>query len=243
MNVAWQADSLNPRNVSANVAIAGGSGLLQVVVIELPLTPANAGAFTVAHGLSTAPPLVTIEMESGGEIWFQPSPRYDDTLIHLVASAGGVAGKAQCWLATALQEIALTPSDAGNFTVAHTLGITPVLVLLQMTSGGAIWQQVPVADASNVYLVASAGGITGYAELWTIMPVPIVALRSLVALTPSDAGDFSIAHGLGKMPALANIQMTSGGRICFQSPTRYDTTELFLTASAGGITGYCEVWG
>jgi hypothetical protein len=34
-----------------------------------------------------------------------------------------------------------------------------------MTSGGAIWYQMPTKfDATNLYLVASDGGITGIAE-------------------------------------------------------------------------------
>ena len=38
-------------------------------------------------------------------------------------------------------EVALAPTDGGNFTVAHGLGpsVTPSYVLIQMTSGGAIW--------------------------------------------------------------------------------------------------------
>lgn len=64
-------------------------------------------------------------------------------------------------------EIALAPGAGGNFTVAHGLGVIPRYVLLQLTSGGAIWFQSPTRyDATNLYLVASDAGVTGFAEVW-----------------------------------------------------------------------------
>lgn len=63
-------------------------------------------------------------------------------------------------------EIALSPSSPGNFTIAHGLGAAPRLVLIQMTSGGAIWFQSTRYDATNIYLVASDAGVTGFAEAW-----------------------------------------------------------------------------
>jgi hypothetical protein len=60
-------------------------------------------------------------------------------------------------------EIALAPGAGGNFSVAHGLGSTPGLVLIQMTSGGAIWFQTTRYDATNINLVASDAGLTGYA--------------------------------------------------------------------------------
>jgi hypothetical protein len=220
----------------------GGGKIFQVGVAEIPLAPSDAGNFSVEHHLGFTPSMVTIEMESGGDIWFQTS-RYDSTYLKLVASSAGVVGRAQCWLSFSGQEVALAPSDAGNFIVPHTLGSVPALVQVQMTSGGSIWQQDPVADASDLYLTASAEGITGYAQVWSIIPAPLIVVRSRVSLAPADAGNFSVAHCLGRNPTLAVIRMTSGGAIWFQSPTRFDGTDLFLTASAGGITGYCEVWG
>jgi len=63
-------------------------------------------------------------------------------------------------------EVSLAPSAPGNFTVAHGLGRTPVVGFVQMTSGGEIWFQTSRYDVTNLYLTASAGGITGKAELW-----------------------------------------------------------------------------
>jgi len=63
-------------------------------------------------------------------------------------------------------EINLAPGADGNFSVAHGLGATPRLVLIQMTSGGAIWFQSTRYDATNINLVASDPSVTGKAEVW-----------------------------------------------------------------------------
>lgn len=55
--------------------------------------------------------------------------------------------------------LAATPGAPGNFSIAHGLAAAPSRISILMTSGGAIWQQA-TADATNVYLTASAGGIT-----------------------------------------------------------------------------------
>ena len=59
--------------------------------------------------------------------------------------------------------VALAPSAGGNFTVAHGLSWTPAAVLFMPTSGGAVWCQSTFADATNLYLTASDGGVTGFA--------------------------------------------------------------------------------
>lgn len=63
-------------------------------------------------------------------------------------------------------EVDLAPANPGPFTVAHTLGHTPCVVLIQMTSDGEIWFQPARYDATTIYLEASDGGITGKAFIW-----------------------------------------------------------------------------
>lgn len=67
-------------------------------------------------------------------------------------------------------EVNLAPTAPGNFTVAHGLDHEPYGVIVCMTSGGAIWFQLDAGalkkDATNLYLVASAAGITGRAIVW-----------------------------------------------------------------------------
>jgi len=63
--------------------------------------------------------------------------------------------------------VSLAPNAPGNFSVAHLLGRTPVGAVIQMTSSGSIWFQASLMfDATNVYLVASAAGITGKVQVW-----------------------------------------------------------------------------
>jgi hypothetical protein len=49
----------------------------------------------------------------------------------------------------------------GDFTLAHNLGILPSTVIVEYTSGGAIWFQNPRYDTDNLYLVASDAGVMG----------------------------------------------------------------------------------
>ncbi len=64
-------------------------------------------------------------------------------------------------------EVPFTSPNAGNFTVPHGLGVIPRSVSIAMTSAGLVWQQVVRFDATNLYLVASASGLTGYAIVLT----------------------------------------------------------------------------
>lgn len=133
-----------------------------------------------------------------------------------------------------LIEVSLSPSVAGNFTVAHGLSVTPSGALIQMTSGGQIWFQSVSLDSANLYLVASDAGVTGMAVVFYAMASTLTIAQ--VALAPSAPGNFTVAHGLGITPTNAAIQMTSGGQIWFQTPTRFDLTNFYLVASDVGVT-------
>ena len=67
-------------------------------------------------------------------------------------------------------------------------------------------------------------------------------LYSRIPVTAPVAGNFSFAHNLGRAPLGALIYLTSGGALWFQSPTMFDTTNLFLVASAAGLTAQVEIW-
>ena len=67
-------------------------------------------------------------------------------------------------------------------------------------------------------------------------------LFSRIAVAAPAAGNFSFAHNLGRVPLGALIYLTSGGAIWFQSPTMFDATNLFLAASAAGLTAQVELW-
>jgi hypothetical protein len=92
-NVRWQADDKDPRNVSAYIPTSGSR-------TELAFAPADAGEFTIAHGLDHTPSLALVQMTSDGSCWLEDTevhPRYDNTYIYLVASAGGITGYVQIW--------------------------------------------------------------------------------------------------------------------------------------------------
>ena len=50
----------------------------------------------------------------------------------------------------------------GDFTIVTNLGLIPTSVIIEYTSGGAIWFNNPRFDADNLYMVASDAGVTGF---------------------------------------------------------------------------------
>lgn len=235
-------DGTNWADVTAETP-SGGSGGAVMNVVEVSLSPSAPGNFTVPHGLGAKPAFVIIQMTSGGEIWLQTPTSFDATNLYLIASDAGITATAIVFPVRSDAEIFLVPSAAGNFTVPHGLGVTPTLALIEMLSGGEIWFQSLGWDATNLYLVASDAGIRGYAEVFLNAPSLAATLPfAQVPLSPSGPGNFTVAHGLGQTPSIVIVRMTSGGAIWLQTPTGFDSTNLYLTASDGGITGVAEIW-
>ena len=80
----------------------------------------------------------------------------DQTRVTTVVKATGLFNR-----------IAVTAPAAGNFSFAHNLGRAPRGALIYLTSGGAIWFQSPTMfDATSLFLVASAAGLTAQIEIW-----------------------------------------------------------------------------
>ncbi len=101
--------------------------------------------------------------------YYQSSPvraTTGDALIGKVVT--NVAAVTAVTQATKLYgQLTIAPSAPGNFTIQHFLGHAPSGVIIQMTSGGAIWfQSALMYDGTNLYLVASAASITGKVMLW-----------------------------------------------------------------------------
>jgi len=64
-------------------------------------------------------------------------------------------------------QVAFTTTAPGNFTLPHNLGVIPGSVIFEFTTGGSVWFQSPLKwDANNLYLIASAPGISGYAVIF-----------------------------------------------------------------------------
>lgn len=87
-----------------------------------------------------------------------------DALIGQVV-AGATAVTAVTQATRIMEQVALAPTAAGNFTVPHLLGRAPIGVILQPTSAASIYFQATQYDAVNLYLAASAAG-SGKALLW-----------------------------------------------------------------------------
>lgn len=88
----------------------------------------------------------------------------DSAIIPLVQ-----AGETQVATMTQIQDFISTTSKVtvnvsasapGNLTVAHGLGATPNVAIIQMTSSGQIWLQSPIPyDSTNLYLTSSGGAV------------------------------------------------------------------------------------
>ena len=107
---------------------------------------------------------------------------------------------------------------------------------------GAIWFQQPTPwDATNLYLTAAAGGITGKAEVWAQIPSLAVSGKTTIPIAPSLPGLFSVAHGLGTAPELVLVRMKSAGAIWLQIPP-WDATFVYLVASAPSLLADLDIW-
>lgn len=65
---------------------------------------------------------------------------------------------------------------------------------------------------------------------------------TIVPFTASAAGNFTVAHGLGVVPKGCAVAMKSAGAVWFQSPTRFDATNVYLVSSDAALAGELEVY-
>lgn len=100
----------------------------------------------------------------------------------------------------------------GNFTLPHGLGAFPASAIIEMTSGGTVWFQMPRYDATNLYLTASDTGLTGYILVYSIPPLnnftpqnSTIRLQEVVddASTLGDVAPALATGGVSMAPALS----------------------------------------
>lgn len=172
-NIVWQTDSKG--NISAYTANAGGggspvqastfagtiTGAIPGSTYTLPSQPDpgslllqwNGQVLTPGLGYTLSGPVVTLAV---------PLDAGDGLNANYTIGSGGGGGSNLTFLSSVL-----APSEPGNFQVSHTLGKVPTGVILYMTSGGQVWFQSPIMfDSSNVYLVASDSGLTGFVQVF-----------------------------------------------------------------------------
>ncbi len=169
--------------VTAWVTDRGLSGVVSgfTLATSATLTPGLSAGALYAQGLryapSTAPALAAAPASSTSYLFYNSTGGFyynltgaastpGDALIGvLVANASAVTSVTQ---ATKIWgHLTVAPGVAGNITVPHLLGRTPVGALIQMTSSGAIWfQSSTMYDGTNLYLVASDPTVTAKVVLW-----------------------------------------------------------------------------
>ena len=103
---------------------------------------------------------------------------------------------------------------------------------------GFYYQTSPVAATAGDALIGQV--VTSGSAVTAVMQA--TKLFGQVSLAPSAPGNFMVQHFLGRAPIGVIVRMTSGGAIWFQSPTDVDATNLYLVASAAGVTGKAIVW-
>lgn len=234
--------------------VTSGS-LIQLKIMTLSatlnVTSSEPGNFSVAHGLETVPFLIEILPTSGGAIWAQ-SGFADETNINLVASDADVTATILVFTTAAAGLTTQTPAATipassvapGNFSVAHGLGVEPEMIELLPSSAGALWLQDPPFDATNVYLTASASGVTATISAYK-PPISgafnLVGPATTLGVTSGAPGNFNVAHGLTTAPSRVEILMISGGAIWAQAPA-FDGTNVYLTASDIGVVAKILVY-
>jgi hypothetical protein len=117
----------------------------------------------------------------------------------------------------------------GNGTIedgAPFEGNTEILTVAEPISGGVL--QIIAGTNINISPPDGVGAVLVNSE--SVAPIEI-------QLSPGAPGNFTVAHGLGVVPTSGTIAMQSGGQIWRQTPTWRDSTNLYLTASDGGILG------
>lgn len=220
----------------------GGCAIVPAAdIVTMPVTSPAPGTFVVPHGLSYTPAFVVVQMTSNGDIW---PISWDGTNVTLGATDTGLTALVTMFANPAAANVPLSPALAGNFSVPHGLPGTPTVSISQEDVPATFWRQSTAYTSTDLNLVASADGITGKDYAWIVPPTTLSLPRfARMNLTPALAGNFTVAHGLAWTPKLVIVRMSAGGLIYLQYPTFADATNLYLTASADGLTGEAMIWG
>lgn len=229
-----------PKFTPSAAALAQNAILTLSTVLDV--TAPAPGNFSEAHGLGVVPFLIAIIPTANGDIWGQAGFA-DLTNVNLVASDTGITAKVYVYTVAAAGLAVQTPAEtllvnspvAGDFDWAHGLGVTPELVEILPTSEGFIRGRNPIADATNIFLSASAAGET--ATLSVYRPVTgafnVNAPATTLGVTSPAPGAFSVPHFLTSTPSRIEILMISDGKIVAQTPS-FDGSNVYLEASDVG---------
>lgn len=163
------AAALGISGVASGFTLGTGTNLTPSLTAGVLFAQGTIYAPASAPGVPAAPASATSYLfyNSATGFYWQASAvaaAAGDALIgQVVTSASAVTAVTQA--TKIMGQVALAPSEAGNFTVQHFLGRKPAGFVIQLTSNISIWMQSPAADATNLYLVASGSG-TAQALVW-----------------------------------------------------------------------------
>ena len=96
-----------------------------------------------------------------------------------------------------------------------------------------------VEEPADYVLIGPASGAP---ELPTFRAITGAVPATTLNVTSPAAGNFRVAHGLSGIPSRIRILPSSSGSIWVQTPTGWDGTYLYLTASDAGITSIVSVF-
>lgn len=111
--------------------------------------------------------------------------------------------------------------------------LTPTLGYTQSGTTITVTTALEDGDELGAHYLTGAGGGGGGGGVTFVSSV----------LAPTNDGNFQVSHTLGKTPTGVIIEMTSGGQIWFQSPTLFDSSNIYLVASDAGLTGFALAFG
>ena len=174
-NVAFVSDLEFP-DLGMN-GVVSGFGLS----LSSSLTPGLTAGVLYAQGLryapAAAPALGAAAPNTTSYLFYNSASGFYYQLSAVVAAGGDaligrvVTSAAAVTAVTAATKIfgyvTVSTGGSGNLTVPHLLGRKPLGAVLLMTSAGSLWfQPATLFDTANLYLAASAAGVTGAVQVW-----------------------------------------------------------------------------
>jgi hypothetical protein len=165
-----QAGDLGINGVVSGLALAMASGLVPGLTNGILYAQGSRFAPAAAPVPPAAPPNAVsyLYYNSTNGFYYQPSAvgaAPGDALVGQVV-ANGSAVTAVTPATKIYGMVSIAVSAPGNFTAPHMLGRVPLGVIIQMTAAGAMWFQPSMFDGINLYMVASAPGLTAKVQVW-----------------------------------------------------------------------------
>ena len=142
--------------------------------------------------------------------------------------AGVLVANGSTYATTSVPTIPAAPASATSY-------------LFYNINSGWYWGTSASPSNTNDALVGSVT-TSSSAVTSVLSSTPIFGVSASVPAAPGSAGNFTLAHPLGRTPNFAVIEMTSAGAIWFQSGTQYDSSNLYLVASDEAVTAVVKIW-